>query len=502
MSRDPSRLFAVAAVALLGVVAVLAGRVLFPSWKGVQEDRLEQQIRVAKTALTIEQQAFQDASRSLGYRRAIAAAEQAEVVLNAPSTVSRLSEIGVRIEELESRRADRQLELSRVATSQGPAQDELRHEYVRLTGTPGVPDDRIEELEGRLSFGDLRTALLEEELDALDRELTALAREDEQLRAASEEAVRRLAVFRVDLDRAEAHLTRLRQWRRGIHETTTPVGNAERCLTCHPGMDDLASTHSALGHDSPFQGWGCTICHGGNGRALTVEAAHRHQTLRPWTFGEDYTLQPAIDLLSSPDKEERASAAAFLRRLTGREFGFSYHGTEEERREAIVRWSNWWSANRAFWLPPRPRALAAFGHDASGRPEDYIGSGVCLRCHESRQRRHVARWRSTKFRSFARTEEVEDPTPCLPCHTTGYDARTATYVQPGVTCEGCHGPGSGYSTAMEAGVILQSRGELDEGEQLLDEVSTRMRDQMSAQNVCVDCHDPFGVKELDYEHLM
>ena len=502
MIRDPSRLFTAAALTLLGVAAVLAWKVVFPPWKGVQRDRLAQQVQAARATLEHERQAFDAVSGSLAYRRALEAAELAEIARNAPSTVSRLSEIRDRIEELDARRAKRQIELTRVTNPDDPAVEQLRLQYVRLTGSPGAPADRVDELERQLAFGDLRTALLEEELIAIDREWAALLAEDEQLHAASDAATRQLATFRNDLDRAEARLVRLQQWRRGVHEFTTPAGDAERCLTCHPGMDDLASTHVSLGTDSPFQGWGCTPCHGGNGRALTVGDAHRYLTLRPWTFGSDYSLEPVIDLLSAADKEERASAVAFLRRLTGQEFGFRYHGTEAARMEAIDRWRTWWAANRSFWIPPRPPGLLAYGHDATGHPEDYVGSGICLRCHEARQRRHVDRWRATKFSSFTRTEEVDDRAPCLPCHTTGYDERDGTYAQPGVTCEGCHGPGSGYSTAMEAGVLLQSRGELDEGEQLLDEVSSRMRDQMSVQNVCVDCHDPFGVKDLAYEHVM
>jgi len=502
MTRDPSRLFTIAAFALLAVALWGAWKVATPAWKGIQRQRLEQQQRQARLAVEREREAFEATNHSLAYQRAVEAAAQEKDALDSPQNATRRRDIATRLDELEGMRAERQLQLARSAGDADPSLEARRLQYVRLTGTPGTPASRIQELERELSQQDLASLLLQEELLAIDREMNALEAEATQIGAASEAAGRQLAAFRADLDRAEARLTRLQNWRRGVHETITPAGGVERCVTCHPGLDDLASTHPGLGPDSPFQGWGCTVCHSGNGRALTADAAHRHLTLRPWTFGTDYTLEPVIDELSSPDKEERSAAAAFLRRHTGKEFGFSYHASETERQQAVERWETWWAASRAFWLPPRPPGLLAYGHDASGRPEEILGSGICLRCHQARQRRHVDRWRATKFASFSRTEEVDDPTPCLPCHTTGYDERTGTYVQPGVTCEGCHGPGSGYSTAMEAGVILQSRGEIEEGERLLDEVSTRMRDQMSVQNVCVDCHDPFGVKDLDYEHLM
>jgi len=210
---------------------------------------------------------------------------------------------------------------------------------------------------------------------------------------------------------------------------------------------------------------------------------------------------PVIDLLESADKEERAGAAAFLRKLTGREFGFVYHAPPEERAEAARAWRTWWLAARGYFRPPYPPGLQAFGYDAAGRPESFTGSGTCLRCHESRQRRHVERWRSTKFASFDRLAGVEDTVPCLPCHTTGYDPDSGEYVQPGVTCEGCHGPGAGYAAAMEGAVRLQSTGAVERGERLLDEVSTELRQRMAQGNVCIECHDPFGVKDLAFEHL-
>jgi len=156
----------------------------------------------------------------------------------------------------------------------------------------------------------------------------------------------------------------------------------------------------------------------------------------------------------------------------------------------------------ASYTPVEPQGLHSHGYDAAGWPETYVGSGGCLRCHESRQRRHVERWRATKFTSYERVTEVDDPAPCLRCHTTGYDEHLGTYMQPGVTCEGCHGPGSGYEAVMEAASILAGAGEEEESQRLLDEVSTSLRDGMASRNVCVECHSPFEVVDLAYEHKM
>ena len=58
------------------------------------------------------------------------------------------------------------------------------------------------------------------------------------------------------------------------------LGIADRCVSCHLGMgesgpvpgDPLFAAHPTLPHD-PLE-YGCTVCHGGQGRATTKDAAH------------------------------------------------------------------------------------------------------------------------------------------------------------------------------------------------------------------------------------
>lgn len=58
------------------------------------------------------------------------------------------------------------------------------------------------------------------------------------------------------------------------------LGVTDRCITCHLGMsaagpvpgDPLFRAHPPMPHDP--QQFGCTLCHGGQGRATTVAAAH------------------------------------------------------------------------------------------------------------------------------------------------------------------------------------------------------------------------------------
>lgn len=68
------------------------------------------------------------------------------------------------------------------------------------------------------------------------------------------------------------------------------LGRADRCVTCHVGMDEFTNPSLAnafkdnpykahpdlkgLVKDHNFQKFGCTVCHGGQGLATTVRAAH------------------------------------------------------------------------------------------------------------------------------------------------------------------------------------------------------------------------------------
>ncbi len=65
------------------------------------------------------------------------------------------------------------------------------------------------------------------------------------------------------------------------------LGRVDRCTTCHLGVED--PTYAGYpqpfayhpNHDRhPFEKFGCTICHGGQGRATSAKAAHGH--VRYW----------------------------------------------------------------------------------------------------------------------------------------------------------------------------------------------------------------------------
>lgn len=61
-----------------------------------------------------------------------------------------------------------------------------------------------------------------------------------------------------------------------------PVARVDRCRTCHLGVEnpdvrdapEPFGTHSYIIQHHPVEKFGCTVCHGGQGVALEVEAAH------------------------------------------------------------------------------------------------------------------------------------------------------------------------------------------------------------------------------------
>lgn len=110
---------------------------------------------------------------------------------------------------------------------------------------------------------------------------TAAALENRSSQAKDPEEARRL--------RAQAR--RLRRQPLQIRQIIAKdLGRADRCVTCHAGMDEFINPTMLTecpdqpfsGHPDvpglvkshPFQKFGCTACHGGQGLATTVRAAH------------------------------------------------------------------------------------------------------------------------------------------------------------------------------------------------------------------------------------
>jgi len=58
-------------------------------------------------------------------------------------------------------------------------------------------------------------------------------------------------------------------------------------------------------------------------------------------------------------------------------------------------------------------------------------------------------WEAASKSWVKRMPPVDGAAQCVTCHTTGYDQAKKTWVEPGVGCESCHGPGSEHITASD-----------------------------------------------------
>jgi hypothetical protein len=216
----------------------------------------------------------------------------------------------------------------------------------------------------------------------------------------------------------------------GIRQIVLDHGDrVDRCTTCHLDLKQLAKEHSQIKR-FPFEEYGCTVCHGGVGRA--TETSRAHSTLR-------IPRRPLYEYLNA----------------------------------------------RAAGTSP----LDLFNYSASGEPIPYTGSSLCLRCHLGSDPRHVARWRKLKFKPLERVrtklEEINkdgihiEESRCLGCHTTGFNETTGRFLEDRVTCESCHGPGGFYAELMAGG---RAR----EGAELARANILETR----ADRVCLNCHIP------------
>jgi len=213
----------------------------------------------------------------------------------------------------------------------------------------------------------------------------------------------------------------------------------DRCMTCHIDEEKLEGLHPKE-LPIPYEIYGCTVCHLGNGRALESERAHEHMY---------------------PDKDAM-----------------------EEGRYAADELIKMWKRLRV--LNPeeeiRLRRESFFG--PTGQYQLYVGNDECVECHETRHPDHVKRWSNSKFKTFERIQKEPDyragnedyKKQCYKCHTTGYREDKGIYAETGVGCEACHGPGEVYAYLMGG----EKEGSVAEGQKLA-KVSFDF-------NVCGDCH--------------
>jgi hypothetical protein len=248
------------------------------------------------------------------------------------------------------------------------------------------------------------------------------------------------ALTRADGTQRQVLQKRLRYLERpryGIRQILLKDGNrVDRCITCHLDLKELEKKHSQTDR-FPFEEYGCTVCHGGVGRA--TESSRAHSSLR-------IPRRPLYEYLKVRDT--------------------------------------------------KTSTLDLFQFSASGEPIPFTGSALCLRCHLGSHPRHVARWQKLKFKPLdrikAKLQEVQssglklDESRCLNCHTTGFNELTSDYLADRVTCESCHGPGGFYAELMAGGRARDGA-----------EIARANILETRSDRVCLNCHKPN--RHSDYE---
>ena len=132
----------------------------------------------------------------------------------------------------------------------------------------------------------------------------------------------------------------------------------------------------------------------------------------------------------------------------------------------------------------------------------YVGASVCAECHAGPNAGHIfSQWRASKHaRAYAALwspeakkiaalsgipEEPQQAAACLGCHATAYDTEEwekedTFFLQDGIQCESCHGPGSEY---IAPDVM---------GEGLDREKAMRFGLRMPGRRDCMMCHNVKG----------
>ncbi|HXG52734.1 MAG TPA: c-type cytochrome [candidate division Zixibacteria bacterium] len=118
------------------------------------------------------------------------------------------------------------------------------------------------------------------------------------------------------------------------------LGSVERCTSCHLGLDDAAigslaqplGAHPALLKSHPPQRFGCVVCHGGEGRAVTTLDAHGQGTIRARSLLKREYMQAACYGCHGEDSLAPAEIAGVIRgrRLVNRYFCLGCHRIDGE----------------------------------------------------------------------------------------------------------------------------------------------------------------------------
>lgn len=264
-----------AGTGLAVVFAVLIVREARPEWARHQRSFFEQRRVAAERALQAAEEALRRPDAAKRMRDLEARVGAAEAALAAPDAPGGYAQAAREAQQTER-------ELSRVQDRlQRTRADYQRVERDFLLAATESERQRLRARLDELSAGVQALARDRDRLaaghDAMRRDLRALTAERDAARQA-------LAEFQQPLARAHAEVAAVRRQRPEVQQVLLDtLARVDRCPTCHvaaatPGFDQGAEplrTH--VGYyvrNHPVERFGCTVCHGGQGRATRLPAAH------------------------------------------------------------------------------------------------------------------------------------------------------------------------------------------------------------------------------------
>jgi predicted CXXCH cytochrome family protein len=309
----------------------------------------------------------------------------------------------------------------------------------------------------------------------------------------------------------------------------------DRCVTCHVSVDNPSmkdAPQPLMAHSGeivlhhPKEQFGCTICHEGQGRATIADDAHGHVEHWPkpmlakndmeescpkchtdrWLPGVD-RYNAAMDLfyeqgcLSCHKVRGRGGDIGPDITKAGEIHDAKWHFKHFKDPKSVVETSEMPNKDLSDEQAQQLTFLMmcykgeAIPTELLSNPtqeasqmklpepldpealEGYVGSQFCISCHAATHPGTVQTWRDSKMAAAyepIRNEPVKDN--CIPCHTTGLNYVTGHYVEEGVGCEACHGPG------REA-VRLVLAGKPDEHKKII-------QIDQNSESVCARCHNP------------
>ena len=320
------------------------------------------------------------------------------------------------------------------------------------------------------------------------------------------------------------------------------LNRIDRCGTCHVSIGDAKMADAAqplrahpgelLLHHPPDR-FGCTICHGGQGRATEAVEAHGHLVSRPAPMREGGLLQGACAQChwdpELPEMEiynlgrslfaQKACLSCHHLRGSGGAVGpditaiatvhtFDWHvehfldpqatvpgsqmpnlelSREEAEALAYLMMGLTGEFRGGDYVPGAKSggvnlqdslSLDSLGANVDPEAaEGYVGSETCLICHDGLHQKAMEGWKASPMaHAFQHVRDVADRERCVQCHATGFNPATQHYSEMNVTCEACHGPGKEYVPFVLGGKISKHR----------ETALGNVRDQ----NVCIRCHNP------------